>query len=654
MDCLYVERWVCDMSDKHEDGLGMMDEQMPEARNGYHRRRATSTKDTRLDKVVISDLPTIEMPRMLASLEMRDTPMLFLPSTMVTDNTWIAEQPTWMLPAIPKSALAADRATGAADGATVKPADRATGPSNGTAGAADRATGPSSGTRGQAGAGAQNYLGLALDMVKNSGIYAVGALASPLVSLILTPFLTHNMSPTAYGGLSVLYSVVDLVTIVTQLGLSRSFFRAYNGDYDNSRDRLGILASTIIMLSLASIPVAIAMIFVAPWISEILFNTPSFSTAVMLTALVIVAENLTLPGISWFRAEKRPGPYSALSIVNLLVVLGTNIVLVGGLHAGVNGALIAKGAGYAAMIVFTVPMMLLRLTRARNLHLRFDIVWSMLTFGVPTIFSDMAAWVLSLSDRYLLSHFGSLAQTATYSVAYVLGSVLSPVVLAPWGLAWIPIMYAVAKRDDAAHVFKLVFRWWSTVLLFAAFGLALLSTVVLETLFPPSYQAAAPVIPIVTLSIMLNGVWFIFMIGVNIRRKTILEFVYVVIAGLVNLLLNLFFIPHFGAIGAAVSTLLAYGLLVVVTYIVNQRIYPVGFEVGGFSLKLAIGVTLYVGSSLLAHAQPPLVSWSISILTLLFYGVVLMALVGLSPQKIISALQYVQAAIRKEWRKNHA
>src|SRR5207248_1906153 len=161
--------------------------------------------------------------------------------------------------------------------------------------------------------------------------------------------------------------------------------------------------------------------------------------------------------------EKRAILYSVLSVVNLLVVLGANIVLVGELHVGLNGALIAKGAGYAAMVAYTLPMMLLLLARKRNLHLRTDIMRGMLFFGVPTIFGDVAAWVLQLSDRYLLSHFGSLAQTASYSVAYTLGGVLSTVIISPFALAWAPVMYAVAKREDAAHIFQLVFRWFSFV-----------------------------------------------------------------------------------------------------------------------------------------------------------------------------------------------
>ena len=474
-------------------------------------------------------------------------------------------------------------------------------------------------------------------MIKSSGIYAVGALASPLVSLILTPFLAHHLSRTEYGGLAVLYTVIDLVTVITQLGLSASFFRAYNSDYESQHDRLGVLATSIILLSLASIPIAVAMMLAAPWLSEFLFNSTAFSEPVRLTALVIVLENLTLPGISWLRAEKRAILYSALSIANLLLVLGTNIVLVGALQMGANGALIAKGAGFAIMIACTYPLMLLLLVRRRSLHLRSDIMRSMLFFGVPTIFGDMAAWVLQLSDRYLLSHLASLAQTASYSVAYTLGGVLSPVLLAPWGLAWVPIMYAVAKRADAARIYRLVFRWWSSVLL--------LSTVVLATLFPPTYFSAAPVIPVIALSTLFIGVYYIFMIGVNLRRKTILEFVFMAIAASVNVLLNLFFIPRFGAMGAAVSTLIAYTVLASISCIVNEKIYPIGFEISPFILRLLVGVALYVGSSLLAHNQQPLISWGIYIAALILYGVFLMVLGGLSVKRLKKAFWYVRAAL---------
>ncbi len=441
-----------------------------------------------------------------------------------------------------------------------------------------------------------------------------------------------------------MYVVIDLVTSVTQLGLSPAFFRAYNGDYESLQDRLGVLSASITVLAVVSIPVGIVMMITAPWLAVFLFNSPSFIGPVRVTALVIILNNLTLPGISWLRAEKRAVLYSVLSIANLLLVLGTNIVLVGMLNLGVNGALLAKGAGFAITVVCTLPIMFLLIARGRSLRLRLDIVRNLLSFGVPTVFSDIAAWILQLSDRYLLSIFGSLAQTASYSVAYVLGGVLSPVILSPFGLAWVPIMYTIAKRKDAARLFQLVFRWFCIVSLFATFALSLLSTIVLETLFPPAYQSAALVIPIIAVSTMLIGINYIFMTGVYIRRKTIYSVVFTSIAAGTNLLLNIFLIPRFGMMGAAVSTLLAYILLVLVSYRVNQKIYPVRYEIGLFLVELFVGIALYIGSSLLAHSQSRLINWSIFTGALLLYGIFLMFLGGLSVKKLKNAFGYVRKA----------
>lgn len=115
------------------------------------------------------------------------------------DTTWVTDQPTWMLPAMPER-------SGGGKRASVLVTQR------------------SATENKQTSSGAQGYLALAIKMVKSSGIYALGALASPLISLVLTPFLAHHLSATDYGALSVLYTIVDLVTVITQLGISAAFF----------------------------------------------------------------------------------------------------------------------------------------------------------------------------------------------------------------------------------------------------------------------------------------------------------------------------------------------------------------------------------------------------------------------------------------------
>ena len=462
----------------------------------------------------------------------------------------------------------------------------------------------------------EHYVELIRKLTKSSGVYAIASFVSPLISLVLAPFLTHNLSHNDYGALTVLNTAVSLMVGITQFGLASAFFRAYNCDYESERDHLDILATVVILLSLSSIPVAIAVIVASSFVSTILFGTAIYSGPITIAAVIVLMQNLTVPGFSWCRAESRPGFFSSLSIVNLLISLGANIFLVGVLHMGITGSLLASAGGYACVVLFTLPLILVR----AGFRLRLDIAQNLLSFGVPLVFNFVSVWVLQLSDRYLLSRFGTLSEVASYGVAYTLGGVLSVLIITPFMLAWPSAMFTVAKRKDAAQAFQLVFRWYSALLLFAAYGLSLLSTLLLFLFFPPAYHSAAPVIPVVAMSTMFYGLTSVCNVGVSIQRKNWFQFLFAAISALVNIGANIILIPLYGSMGAAASTLIAYALLVLINYIVNQRLYPVPFEVGKFLFALIIGIILYVGAEILVQPHGIIVTWSILLGTFFLYS----------------------------------
>ncbi len=440
-----------------------------------------------------------------------------------------------------------------------------------------------------------SYILLIRNLVKSSGVYALSAIAGPLISLALAPFLTHSLSPTDYGILTILSTAISLGAGITQMGLATAFFRAYNYDYTSPGDRRYVLATTTLLLCLISIPVAIGAAIGSSYLADLLLGSSVPGSLIVIAAGVLVVQNLSVPGFAWLRAESRALFYSLLSVSNVLITLIANLVLVGVFHWGITGSLIAMGLGYSGTVLCTMPFILLH----AGARIRIDIARSMLSFGAPLVLNVISYWVLQVLDRYLLSRFGSLAQTAMYAVVYTLGSALSVVVIAPFTLAWPTAMFAIAKRDDASQAFRLLFRWLCIVLLFSAFGLSLAGQVLLDWLFQPAYHAEALIIPVVAVSIAFYGVYFIFMIGANITRKTWLGGVFVTIAAIVNTALNLVLIPQDGAMGAALATLVAYAVLAAIAYVVNQRIYPIPFEIDIFIAALLVGAVLYLGSEFL-------------------------------------------------------
>ncbi len=463
-------------------------------------------------------------------------------------------------------------------------------------------------------------------LLKTSGVYVLASLASPLVSLVMAPFLTRNLSHEDYGVLAVLNTAIALLAGLTQLGLGSAFFRSYNYDFEDKKDRLAVLSTTILLLLLISVPAILTIVFTAPWLTSALLASPSAIDALKISALVVLLQNLTVPCFSWLRAESRASYFAALSIGNLLVNLATTLLFVGPFHMGVGGSLLGTGCGYALVIVCVYPFILFK----AGLTFRRDIAKGLLSFGLPNVTNFISVWVLQLSDRYLLSHFGSLAQTASYAVAYSLGGILSVVVLSPFSLAWPSAMFTIAKRDDAPRIFQLIFRWYTVVLLIMAFALSLACTIVLNLFFPANYQSAATIIPIIALSTLFYGVYSLFTTGISIQKKTWYAVIFTTASALANIGFNLVLIPLYGSMGAALSTLFAYILLALVAYIVNQRFYPIPFEVGKFLVALLTGVGFYGGSVVLARGQNLYVGWGIFLASLSVYSICLIFLVGRS------------------------
>lgn len=565
-------------------------------------------RDTSTDLVItgyVDEVPTLELSAIdIDQLVTQVGISAIAMSSSLTDNIAIYNQPTWLIPTIPK--------TGTTNKQTALSTKQAT--------------------------GGESYFGLIRNLVKNSGIYAISSLAGPLVSIVLAPFLTHTLSRADYGALVVLNTVVTLVTGVSELGLGSAFTRMYSYDCKTPREQLDALSTLVMLLLLILLPITLIGVTTASWLSSLLLGSVAYSGAVAVASVLVLSQNLTVPGLVWLRAESRAALFSTLSIANLLLTAGANIVLVGLLHMGVAGAQVANGLGDAIIIICTFPIIFWR----AGFHLRFIIARSMLAFGIPHVMNLISGWVLQLSDRYLLEHFASLSLAAGYSVAYTLGGIATTAIVTPFTLAWWVLMYSIAKREDAKQVFKLIFRSFSFVLLFVSLGLSLFGSTVLAFLFPASYQTQASIIPIIALSTIFSGIFNIVSLGTSLQRKNWLVSLYFITSALINIGLNILLIPIYGTMGAALATLVACILLALLAYLGNQRIYHVPFEVGLFLAATGIGIALYLSDNVMIQKQSIVFSWGIHIGILFFYGLFLVFLGWLLPmwRRTLSDLKY--------------
>ena len=174
---------------------------------------------------------------------------------------------------------------------------------------------------GRAGTALDVCLPLVYSLVRRSGIYAFASMALPLIALVLQPLLTHRLSASDYGILTILNTLAGLLAGISQLGLGSAFFRAYSYDYSTPEDRRKVLATVTTLLLLSSLPLALAMLLLAPWLTWLL-GSAAPPSALALIGLAVLLQNLTVSGYAWLRAEGRVLSYVLLSIFGALVTLG--------------------------------------------------------------------------------------------------------------------------------------------------------------------------------------------------------------------------------------------------------------------------------------------------------------------------------------------
>lgn len=181
---------------------------------------------------------------------------------------------------------------------------------------------------------------------------------------------------------------------------------------------------------------------------------------------------------------------------------------------------------------------------------------------LPLIFHGISGIVCASSDRIMIQKMIGLNAVGIYALAYNFSNIMDSI----WGAlhnSWDPFFFELVKEKQFEQLkdrSKKYIRLYTCL----SSGFILLTPEVYNLFAAKEYQEGYIVIPVVVLSCYAI---FVYAFAANyefcFKRTDIVAFGSV-IAGIANIILNLFFINAFGYFGASIATLLSNIILVVV------------------------------------------------------------------------------------------
>ncbi len=410
-------------------------------------------------------------------------------------------------------------------------------------------------------------------------------------TFLLLPIYTHYLSRGDFGIVSLASSVGLLLAITARLGLDAALLRMHHDHRGQARSDLYASVTGVTIVA------AIALVVVG---LLVLLLLPGEMRLAGLLALGIGLANSVqyLPSV-WLRATDRSGSYLLLALVAFAAMAAVTLVLVVAAGTGAVGSLAGQLAG--ALVVAIAAGALLWSMRPWRLRLRY--AREALAFGLPLLPQTVSGWVLSVSDRWLLSLLLGLAATdalaaiGVYSLGYQLGYVVALGAVSV-NAAWLPVLYRIGDGPAGG-----AFVRESTTLAVAAFtlgagALAILAPDLVRLLAPAEWAAAADVTVVVAFASAAQGAGLMVASGLYLRRRTRIMPVLTFAAAAANLALNLVLVPRIGIMGAAWATLAAYLVLAALTVYAAHREGVLHLD----PRRVAIVAAATVGAVVLARA----------------------------------------------------
>lgn len=424
---------------------------------------------------------------------------------------------------------------------------------------------------------------------KDIAVYGGADFVFKLLQFAVIPIYSQRLSVAEFGVLALLQVSGLLAGIVINFGVSYSVQRFYF-DAEIPEERRSTLVTTGLAQLLVSGTLILSVLglllhqgqerlaseYLLPW---------SF---VLVALLTVLPDQVAQYSLDTSRLQFSPLRFCLIALVKNAIGLLLGLGLLLEYDMGVLGLLTGNLA--AALLAAPLGLWLIR----QDLTLRIDTSYAvmMLRFGGPFVFTAAAYWVFASMDRWLLAELGNAVEVGLFSIAFKFASVLTLVVTA-FHQAWIPIAMRMARDDpDYRQRFAAIFDAWFFLLALMALALALFADEVMMMLTPQPYWAAAPIIAIGAAAIAVSGTTQITSLGLTLEKRTFAIALGAWLAAAANVLLNILLIPHLGATGSAIATLLAYSVLTLFFLWGSQRHHPLPLHYG----RLSYGLLIVVGA----------------------------------------------------------
>ena len=393
-------------------------------------------------------------------------------------------------------------------------------------------------------------------LIKNVGLFAIGSFGSKLVSFLMLPLYTAILSTSDYGTVDLVQSTAQLLIPILLLSIHDATLRFGMDPEYNKED---VLSTSIDVIIKGTFVFILGILIVSMTnIINISFEYWLFLFFTFILGALNNCFNLYL------KAKDKASIIAISGIIGTFVTCFSNILCLVVLKLGINGYMISNVIGILIQLIIQFFFGKIY----KDLHIRKynNISKPMIKYSIPLMANSIAWWVNNAIDRYILTWISGVAINGIYAVAYKIPTILTTFQRIFYN-AWSMSAIAEFDKDDKDGFIGNNYMLYSFVSIVVCSLIILLNIPITKVLYSKDFYAAWQCVPMLLVGTVFNGISQVEGSLYAATKKTKAVSFTTFIGALVNTICNFVFIYLIGAPGAALSTMLGYGI----TWILRTR-----------------------------------------------------------------------------------
>ena len=453
-------------------------------------------------------------------------------------------------------------------------------------------------------------------LARHGSIYGLANILGRIISFIMLPIYTRYLTPADYGTLELIYLTTNVIEMVIGLRIEAAVSRFYF-DFKELKDRNTVVSTATLGYGALAGAMILLLIPFSGFMSTHILDAPDQS-ALFTIAIITLGVGIVNPiGFAYFRVIHASVTLMIFRVATTVVTLSLNIYFVVFLEQGVYGIL------YSSLIAagLTTAIMMAYVLRRTGIRINWGVLKEMVKFGLPLIPSNMAAYMVHASDKYFIKEYVDMSAAGLYSVGYKIGTLVNSFVTSPFTQIWTPRRFETFSQEGSEKLYARIFTYFVSLSLFVSLMISIMAKEIIMVTVDESYWTAYKVVPIITLAYTIFSFHYHFNVGIMMKKATKYLAYVNVSNGILNLLLNLWWIRYWGIWGAAFATLVCFMFKVAMTYYYSNRFFRIEVEWRRVATLFAVsfilyfvGVSIDTGSIWLDLALKPLVGMAYVVL----------------------------------------